>query len=166
MAGGMKILAIDPGRTSGWALYHGQTLVGSGATIRTKDDRKLFEIATEMFDCQIMATSDCLDLVVIESQFVSRFLGAALSVARSAQTWACVAYHHDLPVSEVGPSEWQALLNLPTGAKRNRELLERVTRQTAERIKGAPIRKPDEASAICMGFWAAQKENVIGCCLG
>lgn len=151
----MRILAIDPGRRSGWALYDNGELVESGATKRTVDDGELWQMA---FD--VIARCCSLDLMVIEDQYVAKFLKSALSVARSAQTWACMAYHRGIPVSHVQAAEWQALLCLPKGAHRNRDMLASATNTLAQRIAGRPIKTPDEASAICIGAWAIQGATV------
>jgi hypothetical protein len=145
-----KILAIDPGSKSGWALWDCDDLVASGEIYMGS-----LISATRLYDCIADARPD---LCAIEGPYNPRgkglswkmLWGLGLAVGR----WVQVCMGQNVSTVIVPPREWmQYVFNgrIPKDPKR-------LYVPIAAKVKGAPV-GDDEAAAILIGRYVITKNK-------
>ncbi len=144
------ILAVDPGETSGWAIYNrgvlhecGECDVFSEAPSRVIDYLKTFPAP---------------HLVVVERPFMVRF-GTQVAVGAGDVIWRRAAERAGLRnrITRVYPATWRARVTGKSSAKR--EEARAAEQARAERETGMSC-GPDEAAAVCIGLWAIRAGEV------
>ena len=155
----VTILAIDPGRTSGWAVYSLDRCIASG-TAKTHDQRVLaIEIA------QAEESRSGRKLVIVAEKWTA---GGAFGGARTMGglgaawgMWQAALESRGVPnarIVRVYPQTWRAqVLGGGWGVKSDEWALRAAKR--AETETGHPC-SDDEAEAVCIGAWALRADAV------
>jgi len=146
-----SILAVDPGNTSGWALYKWGRLVSYGKVT----ERELFADGPAHVIRQLL-NQPGPHVVVLERPFRIRFQNQA-TMGTALKVWAQRAKEARITrVLRVYPPTWRTILpKLPKGTKRDRKALRAQEAEWAEKMLGQPKVHPDISPALLMGRWAA-----------
>lgn len=158
----IKLLSIDPSiNATGWAVWEcmgEEYKLKKCGVIKTKNDKKLHteinqqnKIKQLFVEIQAMCEYHGINTVVIETQYVSRNVKAALVLtrARTAIELGCLMENAELYY--VNPTEWQSKL-IPLAKKREETKIASI-RLAQDLHKGKNINNSDVADAILMGEW-------------
>ncbi|MCH9839215.1 hypothetical protein K0U83_26370 [bacterium] len=154
----VTILAIDPGRTSGWAVFAFDRCIASG-TATTHDQRVLaIEIA------QAEESRSGRKLIVVAEKWApgGRWYTATMTgIGAAWGMWQAALESCGVPAARivrVYPQTWRAkVLGGGWGVKSDEWALRAAKR--AETETGHPC-SDDEAEAVCVGAWALRAEAV------
>ena len=152
------ILAIDPGATSGWALYSADRCIASGIA-KTHEQRVMaIEIA------QTEETRAKLRLIVVAEKWSpgGRWYTATMTgIGAAWGMWQAALEACEVPkvrVVRVYPQAWRSrVLTGRRGVKT--EVWDLMAQRRARQEVGHDV-GDDEADAICMGAWALRAEAV------
>lgn len=149
------IASVDPGEHAGWAIRRvGGGVIASG---HVRGDRAA-EIAAVVAELRRIAAENGPTRLVVESQRPFKMSWAsARTLVRRAAAWV-----HEwerlgdaLPSTWVEPDPWQRAV-LGASGKMDREArIAMAMRVAALELRRDPA-TPDEASAVCIGLWAAR----------
>ncbi len=144
------ILAVDPGETSGWAIYNRGVLQESG-------ECDVFSDAPSRV-IEYLKTFAALHLIVVERPFMVRF-GTQVAVGAGDVIWRRCAERNGLRsrIVRVYPATWRARITGMSSAKR--EVARAAEQVRAVQETGASC-GPDEAAAVCIGLWAIRAGEV------
>lgn len=154
----VTILAIDPGRTSGWAVFAFDRCIASG-TATTHDQRVLaIEIA------QAEESRSGRKLIVVAEKWApgGRWYTATMTgIGAAWGMWQAALESCGVPAARivrVYPQTWRAkVLGGGWGVKSDEWALRAAKR--AEMETGHPC-SDDEAEAVCIGAWALRADTV------
>ena len=156
----VTILAIDPGTTSGWAVYSIDRCIASG-TATTHDQRVL---AIEIAQAEESRSKQKLIVVAEKWTAGGAFGGARTMGGLGAQwgMWQAALESRDVPkarIVRVYPQTWRS--KVLGGHQRGVKSAEWALRaaKRAEMETGHPC-SDDEAEAVCVGAWALRAEAV------
>lgn len=154
------ILAIDPGKVSGWAIFiHGRYVISGVA--RTLEDRQ----AAVAKALEVAGTD--LPLVVVGESWTTggKFGGHRTQAGLSEQwgIWRAFAEAH-VPARRILralPAQWWSALGLY--GRMGHDALKQGSRKHAARVTGRPFEAfpEDEADAIGIGTWAVRAPAVL-----
>lgn len=144
------VLAVDPGESSGWAIYVHGGLVASG-------ECDVFGHDPEWVIGSFLACEGP-HVVVVERPFMVRF-GTQVAVGAGDVIWRRHAERAGLGrrIVRVYPATWRARVTGMSNAKR--EAARAVEQEHAARVAGRAV-GPDQAAAICIGLWAIRAGEV------
>ena len=154
----VTILAIDPGRTSGWAVFAFDRCIASG-TATTHDQRVLaIEIA------QAEESRSGRKLIVVAEKWApgGRWYTATMTgIGAAWGMWQAALESCGVPAARivrVYPQTWRAqVLGGGWGVKSDEWALRAAKRAEVE--TGHPC-SDDEAEAVCIGAWALRADAV------
>lgn len=154
------ILAIDPGRTSGWALFVRGVCVASGVA-KTHEERESFaDLAI------VTATARGVPLVVVGEIWTpgGKFGGARTmaGVGASWGQWLAAFEAAGIPkarVMRVKVQTWRAAV-LGGAFGRTTEQWHAMAMRRAEHAIGRTPVDANEAEAVCIGIWATYAPEV------
>lgn len=154
----VTILAIDPGRTSGWAVFAFDRCIASG-TATTHDQRVLaIEIA------QAEESRSGRKLIVVAEKWApgGRWYTATMTgIGAAWGMWQAALESRGVPnarIVRVYPQTWRAkVLGGGWGVKSDEWALRAAKRAEVE--TGHPC-SDDEAEAVCIGAWALRSDAV------
>ena len=154
----VTILAIDPGRTSGWAVFAFDRCIASG-TATTHDQRVLaIEIA------QAEESRSGRKLIVVAEKWApgGRWYTATMTgIGAAWGMWQAALESRGVPnarIVRVYPQTWRAMvLGGGWGVKGDEWALRAAKRAEVE--TGHPC-SDDEAEAVCIGAWALRSDAV------
>lgn len=154
------VLAIDPGASSGWAVFDAGRYVTSGVAKRAIGR----SVACDMARDQARASG--LRLIVVAEKWTpgGKFAGARTmaGLGTSWGEWLAAIETAEIPKSRivrVFTQTWRAaVLSPPRGMKS--EALKALAVYRAQAITGMPNVNHDESDAICIGLWATRSAAV------
>jgi len=159
----IKLLSIDPSiNATGWAVWEcmGEDYnMKRCGVIKTKNDKKLHTEINQQnkmkqlfIEIQALCEHEGINTVVIETQYVSRNVKAALVLtrARTAIELGCLL-EQSPDIYYVNPTEWQSKM-IPLAKKREETKVASI-RLAQDLHKGKNINNSDVADAILMGEW-------------
>lgn len=149
------ILAVDPGNTSGWAIWLAGKLAESG-TVDVFDHAEIARIVSALE--RLADVADLAPVLLLERPFSRRSLGASRPLWQSAWSKA------GLPASRVvraWPARWRAQLFGHGLHAAPQAVARRAEQLTARSIVGSNDEiQHDRAAAICQGAWASRAAEV------
>lgn len=151
------ILAVDPGETSGWAIWDRGSLVSSG-TCPVWDDDPAIVISH-------LLSRDAPHVGVVERPFLVRY-GTQTGIGTADRIWRHRLAEHGLArrTVRVYPATWRSRTLVAGWARAGRNDVRTMEQIEAARILGAaqgpPGVHPDIAAAICIGRWATFASEV------
>lgn len=154
----VTILAIDPGRTSGWAVFAFDRCIASG-TATTHDQRVL---AIEIAQAEEYRSGRKLIVVAEKWAPGGRWYTATMTgIGAAWGMWQAALESCGVPAARivrVYPQTWRAkVLGGGWGVKSDEWALRAAKR--AETETGHPC-SDDEAEAVCIGAWALRSDAV------
>ena len=154
----VTILAIDPGRTSGWAVFAFDRCIASG-TAKTHDQRML---AIEIAQAEESRSKRKLIVVAEKWSPGGRWYTATMTgIGAAWGMWQAALESCGVPAARivrVYPQTWRAkVLGGGWGVKSDEWALRAAKR--AETETGHPC-SDDEAEAVCIGAWALRADAV------
>ena len=187
LAGVRRILAVDPGATSGWALFEDGVLVQSGvvkSTDRPGGGKEVDIVDAFRVFCGLAGLKE-EGTLVIEDQFgqaqvkrkklvrgedgkereveevVETGLAGYTRTVEARQTWEVFASMYRWKRVRIMAVTWQSEAGY--GRKKRKE---RKELSLADARKHAPgIKNENEADAVCLGLWAvrtARRKQLLG----
>lgn len=154
------ILAIDPGKTSGWALFVDGEYTASGIAKKHAERLEAATMAT------VAADQWHLPLVVVAEKWTpgGKFAGARTMAGLGASwgLWTAALEEAEIPkarVLRVNTQTWRARV-LGGGWGVKTEEWDRRARLRATAEAGSDVFDDNEAEAICIGVWARMAREV------
>lgn len=163
----MKILAIDPATTSGWALWDDAVLVAWGEIPRRKGETDL-DVHAYYRLLRAHGSPDGVasetGVMVIEEQFAhgeSEGFYGLVRIVEARASWEAFARVLGWRVERVAVPTWKSVLGLLSGRKRGagkaegRKEQKRRSVDLARELAGErPVRGDNASDAILIGRWA------------
>ena len=154
------VLAIDPGKVSGWAVLARGVLTASGTARTHVDRRDAVSSATRT------AHEASLPVIVVGEQWTpgGKFAGARTMAGLGAQWGLWQAAFEELAVPKrrvlrVHTQTWRAAILGGGFGVKTAEWDARAQRR-ASQTAGVHVDDDNEADAICIGLWAARAAKV------
>lgn len=148
------VLAIDPGRISGWAVFVDGEYTASGVAKRHQDRLEAATMAV------VAAEQWHLPLVVVGEKWTpgGKFAGARTMAGLGASwgLWTAVLEEAEIPKARmirVHTQTWRARVLGGGWGVRTAEW-DRRARMRASAVVGSDVWDDNEADAICIGLWA------------
>ena len=152
----MRVLSIDPGEHTGWALFD-QKKVFSFGLILGVPSRNYHTMQNLVYILSPGA-------LVIEVQYPPRTASVGfIRIVESRCAWQSIARAQEIPVYEANPSSWQAYFKLKSDLKikskykRKKDFKEKIVQKSKE-VSGLDINK-DASDAFLIGTWFIEKNN-------
>jgi hypothetical protein len=139
------LIAIDPGATSGWALFEGNDLVASGVAKSLGDRQAVME---RLSDHAADITAVLEDWTAGGWKAVSQLLGMGSARGRWLEQLETIGIRGSR-VHGVYPQTWRTVL-APLKRKTNEEA--KASARTVARAHLGRDVGPDEAEAVCIGL--------------
>lgn len=156
------LLAVDPGNTSGWAIYACGRLVDFG-TLDVFDHATVAKVVAAALRFAELAgaehTEDLPTVLVLERPFSGRTLGASRTLwAKAWENARCV----ERRIVRAWPSRWRAQLFGRGAGRWPQDRARREEQRRALAIAGGEhlAIQHDAAAAICIGAWAVRAAEV------
>lgn len=159
----VTLLAIDPAKISGWAIFIDGIHHSSGHAITYVDRADAIHVAT---CCASVAS---LPLIIIAESWTFGGSGndpratASMQAGLQAQwgMWKLAIEEADTrcKVVRVNSRRWQS--QVLTGYRSTSEQLKRLARLTASRLAGHAVEEENEADAICIGYYGTRADEVM-----
>lgn len=162
------ILAIDPGETSGWAIWLDGKLYDHGVCEAFTLNSNSMRVVVECFDRLTRASPKVgeyprpapIRVVVVEKPFRARGSSGA-NIGAADTLWRRVAVQYGLRrVFRVHPSTWRAATLGGKWVSAKRDDVRAQEQAYVEHQWGKKVH-PDEAPAILIGLWAAHSEDLL-----
>ena len=133
------LLAIDPGKRSGWALYDLGVYKDSGVVD-----------GTSLLCVRNIISHTMPEIVLVEDQFIGVSPKASMRIIEIRCRWENVAVMcADSKIDSVNNRHWQAAYTMKAGDKK-------AMAKFAKKIAKRDV-EPDEADAILIGQWYCAK---------
>ena len=149
------VLGIDPGRSTGWAVVHGDHLLCSGV-IKFKN---LYQYLAEARVVMETASRNLVKVVAIEDQYLDMGTGkgktktgkvqAFRELVRCRAWWEVMAVDQVLPFATVSPVTWQSKV-LGINSRAGRDSIKKHSQDYARLVYGLDNPHTDVADAICI----------------
>jgi len=143
------VLAVDPGATSGWAIYVRGRLVAYGKLT----EKELYADGPANV-LRLLLSQNGPHVVVLERPFRIRFQNQA-TIGAAMKMWAQRAKEGRFVrhILRVYPPTWRRIL--PKGMPKDRKAVRAQEAALAGRMLGKDKVHPDIAPAVLMGRWAS-----------
>jgi len=151
------LLAVDPGRSAGYAFYLFQldnrasaSLVFSGQ-VENITGLVMYDIIEYQVDKYKKLYPGITFLMAVEDQYLSRNVKSMKSLARNAGRWVGVAEVFGFRAVVVNPKVWQSKIFGGKMGVLQRDQIQRLAIDVARRESGKDNPGGDESCAICIG---------------
>lgn len=131
---GARILAVDPGKAAGFALFDKRLLVESGALA-----------GDDVFVIWDLVKRTAPDGIVVEDQFIGKNPKTAKVIVLRRGHWETIAALRNIPTATVPPTTWQGWAKVKRGDKP-------AYYRFACAITGRQLTSEDEAAAVLIGL--------------
>lgn len=151
------VVAVDPGETSGWAIFVHGVLVDSGE-LPASSIRVIENVIEE---ARWIAASRELPLVLVRERPFGGTMGRNSSGA--SRVWKACWDSADVVRSRsvaVYPSTWRSRVLGRGWGNRKREVVRPEEQRVAKLIAGKATVGADESAAVCIGRWACHALEV------